>query len=725
MPSEGGLYVSICPFWPGSAKWVREQRRLIPMAIFHLTAKWHTRKKNKKLRALRAYAYRAGARVFDPLNNRVYNSTNKKEVVHSETLAPPNAPAWMRDPLALWEKIEQRETRKDAVLFAEWEGALPNELNLDACIAIASAFVSDLVVEGMVVTWALHDKPGNRHFHVMASTRNIEGDHFGAKNNRWRQRALLYKTRENFAKHINVGLAKAGLPQRVTHKSYADLGIEREPTKHVGPAHSGNNDSPYQAKREDRLRNNRRIKTVYQQRSKRRRMQAHKGLVAGVQAGMLMSALHDQLEESRQVTAAPVPSSMSIEALAAYNELHAKLPEADEIFLTMGRVRAGLGRQWNWPTLAAQYKRLDKRSDGSVLDALLVKELIWVVSRSPEQISEFGKLVPHSCLVSVARAAEAWARASRSDLVHLITSMMSPADAGTPDTLGTLSSKSEITSYATVFAPLAYLISDIDELVRDCQRVAHSIEKKISPDILSKRVDRMLAGDAWPLNQAELLDALITNEVVFAAKRRPHKLADALNAVPPDRRSHFERVAASALGACTVGVGHDVALRALSTQAQLEVQAECNIRLVLSEWQLADYPARLAARGAIGKDYPWSEFQRDIQRHAQHDSGWQAAWWQEQQEVLRGSELAAFCKQLPAWCGLSRSRQYPLGAPCSTPFMTQEHNLRAQEAAPTTGTQSAAINGIEPAPWVQQNTPDPWCIHPAERDNDATPGSAA
>lgn len=62
------------------------------MAIFHLTAKWHTRKRNKKLRALRAYAYRAGARVFDPLNNRVYNFTNKKEVVHSETLAPSNAP---------------------------------------------------------------------------------------------------------------------------------------------------------------------------------------------------------------------------------------------------------------------------------------------------------------------------------------------------------------------------------------------------------------------------------------------------------------------------------------------------------------------------------------------------------------------------------------------------------------------------------------------------------
>ena len=72
------------------------------MTIYHLTAKWQARKKNKKLRALRAYAYRAGVRVFDPLNNRVYNSTNKKEVVHCETLGPPNIAAWMLDPLALW-----------------------------------------------------------------------------------------------------------------------------------------------------------------------------------------------------------------------------------------------------------------------------------------------------------------------------------------------------------------------------------------------------------------------------------------------------------------------------------------------------------------------------------------------------------------------------------------------------------------------------------------------
>lgn len=115
----------------------------------------------------------------------------------------------------------------------------------------------------------------------------------------------------------------------------------------------------------------------------------------------------------------------------------------------------------------------------------------------------------------------------------------------------------DFSNYAYALAPLAYLIADMNELVGVCQRVAHSIEK-ISPDILAKRVNRILAGDTWPTTQAELLDALVAGEVVFAAKRRQHKLADVLDAVPPDRRSHFEAMVTSVLGGCTVDAGHAV-----------------------------------------------------------------------------------------------------------------------------------------------------------------------
>ena len=657
------------------------------MAIYHLNAKWHTRKKDTKLRALRAYAYRAGARVFDPLNNRVYNSTNKKEVVHCETVGPPNAAAWMLDPLALWGHIEQRETRKDSVLFAEWEGALPNELGLDECKTIVSGFVTEfMLAEGQVVSWALHFKDGNQHFHAMCTTRDIEGDGFGSKNNRWRQWAMLYKTREGLAKHINMALEKAGLPQRVTHKSYADLGIDREPTKHVGPEHSGVRDASYRAKRDERLRNNRRVKAVNQQRGKRRSAAARKYLVAGAQGAKLMTAIQDQLQDTRQLDAVPVTTAMSVDVMAAYNYLHTAPPNADEIYLALGRVRTGLGREWNWPTMAAQYRRLDKPG-GDVLTALLVKELIWVVSRSPELAPEFAKLVPRTRLADIAIAAKNWAQsASKPDALYLIDSILQAAGIGVVDgagiqavvTTGNLATP-DFSNYADALAPLAYLIVDMRELVGVCQRVAHSIEKKISPDILAKRVNRILASDTWPTSQPELLDALVAGEVVFAAKRRQHKLADVLDAVPPDRRGHFESMVTSVLGGCTVDAGHAVASRALSQQAQMEVQAECNLRMVLTKWQLADYPARCSAMAAIGRAYPWSAFQRDIQRHAQSASGWQSAWWQDQQATLKGHELTTFCEQLPSWLNQTRPKQYPLGA--HDPAMTLMRNLRAHDAS--------------------------------------------
>lgn len=700
------------------------------MAIYHLTAKWHTRKKNKKLRALRAYAYRAGTRVFDPLNNRVYNSTNKTEVVYSATLAPPNAPAWMLDPLALWEKIEQRETRKDAVIFAEWEGALPNELDIEACKAIASAFVGDLVKEGMVVTWALHDKPGNRHFHAMATTRNIEGDHFGYKNNRWRQRALLYKTRESLATHINRALEQAGLPQRVTHKSYADLGIDREATKHVGPAHSGRNDESYQAKREDRLRHNRRVKTVYQQRSKRRRAESRKSLVAGANAGKLMEAVRELREVAQHADVEALTPTASAEALTACDHMRAALLHADDIYLAMGRVRAGLGREWNWPTLAAQYKRLDK-SSGDVLDSLLVKELIWVVSRSPEQAVDFAKLVPRTRLPGIAIAAKAWAQASKPDVLALIDSMVRTLDSAVPEdsdsqslALNSVSPTSDFSSYADAFAPLAYLITNMGELVQACQLVAQSIEKRISPDILAKRVSRILAGDAWPKSQAELLDALIAGEVVFAAKRRQHKLADVLNAVPPDRHDYFETVATSVLGGCAVDTGHSVASRALSPRAQMEVQAECNLRAALTDWQLSDYPARCAAMHAIGKSYPWSAFQRDIQRQSQSACGWQMAWWQEQQKDLHGVDLAVFRKRLPTWCVAQHSKQYPLGAYDPDPAMTLMRNVRAHSGTvqDASSVDIGGIGSLSPSTALAAN---PWSIEPDAYLNNGALNAAA
>jgi len=485
-------------------------------------------------------------------------------------------------------------------------------------------------------------------------------------------------------------------------------------TQHVGPELSGVRDASYRAKREERLRNNRRVKVVNQQRGKRRSAAARKCLVAGAQGAKLMTVVRDQLQDARQLDAVPVTPAMSSEALVAYNQLHTVLSDADEIYLAVGRVRTGLGREWNWQAMAAQYNRVDKPG-GDVLTALLVKELIWVVSRSPEQAPEFAKLVPSNRLAEVAVAAKNWAQgAAKPDALHLIDSILQTAGIGAGDGTGIQAVVSignpaapDFSNYADALAPLAYLISDMSELVGVCQRVAHSVQKKISPDILAKRVNRILASDTWPTTQAELMDALVAGEVVFAAKRRQHKLADVLDAVPPDRRSHFEAMVTSVLGGCTVDAGHAVASRALSRQAQMEVQAECNLRMVLTDWQLADYPARCSAMAAIGKAYPWSAFQRDIQRHAKSESGWQSAWWKEQQAALQGHELATFCERLPSWLNQTRPKQYPLGAHAPDLAMTLMRNLRAHSATAPEG--SSFRNGVT-APATDRPV-NPWLDH--------------
>jgi hypothetical protein len=84
---------------------------------------------------------------------------------------------------------------------------------------------------------------------------------------------------------------------------------------------------------------------------------------------------------------------------------------------------------------------------------------------------------------------------------------------------------------------------------------------------------------------------------------------------------------------------------------------------------------------AIGKAYRWSEFQRDIQHHVQSNSGWQSAWWHEQQSIFQGHELATFCERLPTWLTQTRAKQYPLGAHDPDPAMTLMRTIRAYGVA--------------------------------------------
>jgi hypothetical protein len=339
--------------------------------------------------------------------------------------------------------------------------------------------------------------------------------------------------------------------------------------------------------------------------------------------------------------------------------MHAALPDADRIYLELGRVKGGLGREWNWPSFFAQYKRVDK--SGDILDALLAKELIWVVSRSHEMAPEFVTLVAPERLAKAAQNAKAWAQAAKPDRVSILDGMMATATSAMQD----VPVDAETAIYADALAPLEYLVTNRADLIRQCQKVALAIDRPLSPEVMAKRISRVVGSTKPPESQAELLDALITMEVVFAAKRRPHKVADVLDAVPPEWRSHFEGVIASVLGTLPVDAGHDIAARALPHQTQMDMQAEFNVRQVLSEFQLSDFERRQRAMATLGKSYSWSDFQHDIQRQSGTDSGWQRTWWDEKLESMRGTPLASFLETMPPWYAKSASikaKSYPMGA---------------------------------------------------------------
>lgn len=307
---------------------------------------------------------------------------------------------------------------------------------------------------------------------------------------------------------------------------------------------------------------------------------------------------------------------------------------------------------------------------------------------------------------------------------------------------------------ASALAPVSHLIDDMAALLHQVQTVAKALERPLSAGALAKRVARILDSVPPPQNQFELQTALLAMEVVFAAKRRPQSVAAVLDAVPVKQRQHFEAIVASVLGVTPMDAGHNMATLALSAASQWEVQAQWSIRQVLSDFQLADYPARCQAMAAIGKSYTWRAFEQDIQRFAHFDAGWQRAWWDEQVTSLTGEAQAAFSKAVPTWFELgkpqashldkteshaepeSHTQTYPLGAYDPNPEQTLLAALKLHQVlqsvpdAPQVVTTNIwggmpAGLAVAPQPIRTREANNPWGITPDEAGGGTQPYSGS
>ena len=214
------------------------------MASYHMCCKVISRGQGRSATA--AAAYRAAERIYDRRTGLEHDYERKRGVVRSEVLLPRDAPELYRDRGEPWNAVEAAETRSNSRLSREFEIALPRELCRDEQFDLARGWAErELVSRGMCADVCMHDRgDGNPHAHIMCTTREAGPDGFGAKNRGWDDKALLVDLRKSWEREQNRALERSYERDRtpeiercyVDCRSYEARGVDREPTRHEGPA---------------------------------------------------------------------------------------------------------------------------------------------------------------------------------------------------------------------------------------------------------------------------------------------------------------------------------------------------------------------------------------------------------------------------------------------------------------------------------------------------------
>ncbi|WP_341871595.1 MobQ family relaxase [Pannonibacter carbonis] len=208
--------------------------------------------------AVKAAAYRAGARLRDERTGTTHDYSNRRGIAHAEIMAPDGCAVWLTDRERLWNEVERLEGRRDSQLAREINIALPHELGHEQRMTLVRDFVREqFVSQGMVADIALHDPvpekgddPRNVHAHVMLTMRKAtrNGLH-SVKTREWNARDNLRAWREAWQQHANRALYRHDRPERIDHRTLAAQRTEavargdhkaarvldRTPEIHVGP----------------------------------------------------------------------------------------------------------------------------------------------------------------------------------------------------------------------------------------------------------------------------------------------------------------------------------------------------------------------------------------------------------------------------------------------------------------------------------------------------------
>jgi ATP-dependent exoDNAse (exonuclease V) alpha subunit len=225
------------------------------MAVYFLNLKTFGRSDGSS--AVNAAAYRAGERIRDERTGKIYDHSDRLDVMHKEIVLPSRyAHAdmdWALDRAHLWNTAERAESRKNARVAREYLVALPAELSSGQRLGLARSFSQELSDRyQFALDLAIHaprDYPGsdprNFHAHLLATTRKVTTEGLAAKttlelNDSTRRNMglepaiheLLF-VRERWATVTNEALREAHVEARVDHRTLEAQGIDREPYPNI------------------------------------------------------------------------------------------------------------------------------------------------------------------------------------------------------------------------------------------------------------------------------------------------------------------------------------------------------------------------------------------------------------------------------------------------------------------------------------------------------------
>lgn len=227
-------------------------------------------KRSKGQSAVDAASYISRSVLVSEYDGKTYRPKYHEDLVHCEINLPEYTPEEWLDRAVLWNSVELNEKQKNAQLCRTLKAALPNDWSYELAEETVRDYVQrNFVSKGMCADWAIHDSVNqhgihNLHFHLMLTLRPVEENgKWGAKQrkeyildkdgnkirnksgrgfksravdvNDWNEKGNSRKWRKDLTDTINVVNDRIGLPEYWEHRSFKELGLEQEPTRHLGP----------------------------------------------------------------------------------------------------------------------------------------------------------------------------------------------------------------------------------------------------------------------------------------------------------------------------------------------------------------------------------------------------------------------------------------------------------------------------------------------------------